>query len=145
MKLTESYLELYSICDTYNALVKEEREVEKQFTDLESFLRIHQSEIEKYRLVPDINRMFRNNEFYISKIEQLIQQKRVEAEIRRRRNNVLIKWGIIILVLTILTLYKWWITVILCVVFGGILFQFPRLRNKTGAMISEDWRHLIGK
>ena len=47
MKLTESYLELYSICDTYNALVKEEREVEKQFTDLESFLIIHQSEIEK--------------------------------------------------------------------------------------------------
>ena len=89
--------------------------------------------------------MFRNNEFYISKIEQLIQQKRVEEEIRRRRNNVLITWGIIILVLTILTLYKWWITVILCVVFGGILFQFPRLRNKTGAMISEDWRHLIGK
>ena len=145
MNLTESYLELYSICDTYNALVKEEREVEKQFTDLDSFLRLHQSEIEKYRLVPDINRMFRNNEFYISKIEQLIQQKRVEEEKRRRRNNVLIKWGIIILVLTILTLYKWWITVILGVVFGGILFQFPRLRNKTGAMISEDWRHLIGK
>ena len=145
MNLTESYLELYSICDTYNALVEEERKVEKQFTDLDSFLRLHQSEIEKYRLVPDINRMFRNNEFCISKIEQLIQQKRVEEEKRRRRNNVLIKWGIIILVLTILTLYKWWITVILGFVFGGILFQFPRLRNKTGAMISEDWRHLIGK
>lgn len=145
MNLTESYLELYSICDTYNALVEEEKVVEKMFANLDSFLRIHQSEIEKYRLIPDINRLFSNNEFNISKIEQLIQQKRVEEEKRRRRRNVLIKWSLIILVLAILTLYKWWIPIVIGVVFGGILFQFPQLRNKTGAMISEDWRHLIGK
>lgn len=145
MNLTESYLELYSICDTYNDLIVEEREVEKKFTDLDSFLRLHQSEIEKYRLIPDIDRMFRNNEFSISRIEQLIQQKRVEEEKRRRRNNVLIKWGVIILALAILTLYKWWITIIVGVVFGGMLFQFPQLRNKSGAMFTEDWRHLLGK
>ena len=145
MNLTESYLELYSICDTYNALVEEEKVVEKIFANLDSFLRIHQSEIEKYGLIPDINRLFRNNEFSISKIEQLLQQKRIEEEKRRRRKNVLIKWSIIILVLAILALYKWWITVILGVVYGGLLFQFPRLRNKTGAMIIQDWKHLIGK
>ena len=145
MNLTESYLELYAICDTYNGLIGEEKEVDRMFTDLDSYLRHNQSEIEKYGLIPEINRLFSNNEYSISKIEHLLQQKRIEEEKRRKRNNVLIKWGIIILVLTVLTFYKWWITVILGVIFGGILFQFPWLRNKTGTMIIKDWKHFLGK
>ena len=145
MNLAESYLELYSTCGSFNDLVAEEKEVEKKFNELDSFLRLHQSDIEKYGLISEVNRLFRNNEFSISVIERLIQQKREEEEKRRKRNNVLIKWGITILLIIILTLYKWWITVILGVIFGGILFQYPRIRNKAAAMIAKDWNNLIGK
>ena len=145
MNLTESYFELYTICESYNDLVVEEKEVEKKFNELDFFLRRHQSVIEKYGLIPEINRMFRNNEFSILKIERLIQQKREEEEKRRKRNNVLIKWGVILLLIIILSLYKWWITVILGFIFGGLLFQFPRIREKTAKMIAKDWNNLIGK
>lgn len=145
MNLTESYLELYTICGSFNDLVAREREVEKKFTELDTFLRYHQSDLEKYGLIPDINRMFRNNDFSLSEIERLIQHKLEEEEKKKKRNKVLIKWGILILLIIILTLYKWWITLILGIVFGGLLFQFPRLRNRTAAMIIKDWNHLIGK
>lgn len=145
MNLAETYLELYTICGSFNDLVAREREVEKKFSDLDAYLRHHQSVIEKFKLIPDINRMFQNNEFSISEIERLIQQKLEEEEKKTKRNRVLIKWGIIILLTIILTLCKWWITLILVIVFGGLLFQFPRLRNRTAAMIIKDWNHLIGK
>lgn len=145
MNLAESYLELYSTCGSFNDLVAEEKKVEKKFNGLDSFLRHHQSDIEKYGLIPDINKMFHNNEFSISVINRLIQQKREEEEKRRKRNNALIKWGVIILLIIILTFYKWWVTVIIGVIFGGILFQFPRIRNRTTGMITTDWHYLIGK
>lgn len=145
MNLTETYLELYTICGSFNDLVAEEKLEEKKYNELDSFLRDHQRVIEKYGLIPEINRMFWNNEFSILIIERLIQQKREEEEKRRKRNNVLIKWGIILLLIIILTLYKWWITMILGFIFGGLLFQFPRLREKTATMIAKDWNNLIGK
>ena len=145
MKLAESYLELYSICDSFNDLVAEEKEVERKFNELDSFLRRHQSDIEKYGLILEISKLFHNNEFNISLIERLIQQKREEEEKRRKRNIALIKWGIILLLIIILTLYKWWATVILGLVVGGLLFQFLRLREKTATMIAKDWNNIIGK
>lgn len=145
MNLAETYLDLYNTCRSFNDLVAEEREVENKFNDLDSYLRQHQREIEKYRLKPEIYRMFLNNQFNIDEIERLIQKKRTEAEIRRKRNMVLIKWSILILLIILLTLYKWWITIIIVVVIGILLIQFPLFRNKIGAMIAKDWKNLIGK
>ena len=145
MNLAETYLELYNTCESFNDLVVEENEEEKKFDELDFFLRDHQKVIEKYGLIPEINRMFRNNEFCISEIERLIQQKREEEEKRRKRNIVLIKWGIIILLTVVLTIIKWWLPVILGVVLGGLIFQYPRLRERITSMIATDWMYLIGK
>ena len=98
-KLTEIYLELYTGSSTYNELLLEEKMTEKTFSQLESFLRNNQDEIEKLKLVLDIGEMFSNEEFSISKIEELMAKKRLERKKRRDRRIALIKWGVILLLL----------------------------------------------
>lgn len=88
MNLTESYNELYTVCKTYNELVAEKGRIEKRFSNLESFLKRNQSEIEKYGLIPDIKKMFGNKEFSVSQIENLIKRKREEEkELERKRQE----------------------------------------------------------
>ena len=88
MNLTESYNELYIVCKTYNELVAEKGRIEKRFSNLESFLKRNQSEIEKYGLIPDIKKMFGNKEFSVSQIENLIKRKREEEkELERKRQE----------------------------------------------------------
>ena len=88
MNLTESYNELYTVCKAYNELVAEKGRIEKRFSNLESFLKRNQSEIEKYGLIPDIKKMFGNKELSVSQIENLIKRKREEEkELERKRQE----------------------------------------------------------
>ena len=144
-KLTEIYLELYTGSSTYNELLLEEKMTEKTFSQLESFLRNNQDEIEKLKLVLDIGEMFSNEEFSISKIEELMAKKRLERKKRRDRRIALIKWGVIPLLLTALTIYKWWIPVILAVLFVGLIGQYENIRKKIASSIVSDWKAVIGK
>lgn len=144
-KLTEIYLELYTGSSTYNELLLEEKMTEKTFSQLESFLRNNQDEIEKLKLVLDIGEMFSNEEFSISKIEELMAKKRLERKKRRDRRIALIKWGVILLLLTALTIYKWWIPVILAVLFVGLIGQYENIRKKIASSIVSDWKAVIGK
>ena len=144
-KLTEIYLELYTGSSTYNELLLEEKMTEKTFSQLESFLRNNQDEIEKLKLVLDIGEMFSNEEFSISKIEELMAKKRLQRKKRRDRRIALIKWGVILLLLTALTIYKWWIPVILAVLFVGLIGQYENIRKKIASSIVSDWKAVIGK
>ena len=144
-KLTEIYLELYTGSSTYNELLLEEKMTEKTFSQLESFLRNNQDEIEKLKLVLDIGEMFSNEEFSISKIEELMAKKRLERKKKRDRRIALIKWGVILLLLTALTIYKWWIPVILAILFVGLIGQYENIRKKIASSIVSDWKAVIGK
>ncbi len=144
-KLTEIYLELYAGSSTYNELLLEEKMTEKTFSELESFLRNNQDEIEKLKLLSDIGEMFSNEVFSISKIEELMAKKRLERKKKRDRRIALIKWGVILLLLTALTIYKWWIPVILAILFVGLIGQYENIRKKIANSIVSDWKAVIGK
>lgn len=144
-KLTEIYLELYAGSSTYNELLLEEKMTEKTFSELESFLRNNQDEIEKLKLLSDIGEMFSNEVFSISKIEELMAKKRLERKKKRDRRIALIKWGVILLLLTALTIYKWWIPVILAILFVGLIGQYENIRKKIASSIVSDWKAVIGK
>ena len=144
-KLTEIYLELYAGSINYNELLLEEKMTEKTFSELESFLRNNQDEIEKLKLLSDIGEMFSNEVFSISKIEELMAKKRLERKKKRDRRIALIKWGVILLLLTALTIYKWWIPVILAILFVGLIGQYENIRKKIASSIVSDWKAVIGK
>ena len=144
-KLTEIYLELYAGSSTYNELLLEEKMTEKTFSELESFLRNNQDEIEKLKLLSDIGEMFSNEVFSISKIEELMAKKRFERKKKRDRRIALIKWGVILLLLTALTIYKWWIPVILAILFVGLIGQYENIRKKIASSIVSDWKAVICK
>ena len=78
MNLTEKYDCIYVVCKTYNDLIAKEKWEREHFADLEDYLQKNRNDIVKYELVSEIYKKFRNNEFNIEDIKNLIQKKRQE-------------------------------------------------------------------
>ena len=104
----------------------------------------------KYELVAEISKKFRNNEFNIEDIKNLIQKKRQEEKNRLQREKTFKKWGAIIaaIVCTVIILHRtdtMWILLILIAIFVFILIKFPEFRTKIGDGINKDWKIVTNK
>ena len=150
MNLTEKYDCIYVVCKTYNDLIAKEKWEREHFADLEDYLQKNRNDIVKYELVSEIYKKFRNNEFNIEDIKNLIQKKRQEEKNRLQREKTLKKWGAIIaaIVCTVIILHRndtKWILLILIAIFVFILIIFPKFRSKIGDGITLDWKIVTNK
>ncbi|MBQ9863971.1 MAG: hypothetical protein IJM33_01375 [Bacteroidales bacterium] len=150
MNLTETYNSIYVVCKTYNDLIAKEQWEREHFADLEDYLQKNRNDIVKYELVAEISKKFRNNEFNIEDIKNLIQKKRQEEKNRLQREKTFKKWGAIIaaIVCTVIILHRtdtMWILLILIAIFVFILIKFPEFRTKIGDGINKDWKIVTNK